>query len=558
MLLTATATLTATAQQYSYAFGGLLADRDRLSTADIFSLANYESGFGTARSMAMAGAFTSLGADLTSISLNPAGLGMYRGSEVALTPMVTFTSATNNSPVNLSNSTSRFALGSTGVVFNAYEGTGSVLSVNIGLGYNRIADYNSQYSFVRGNSPSTLAGMFARQLDAYGIGINSSGRIADIYNGREYTDFDLSSRLWGGVLAYKCGLLNKFGDAWGLDEYPQSFTTDQYTTVTSRGSAGEYSFAFGMNISNKFYVGASLGLLHISRKTTVSYGENIYPDGNVDPAATPYLMRYFDYAQWSEVSGTGVNFKIGFTWRPIDALRIGVALHTPTYYSLDFSYGAGMDSASESIGSNPGGYQLENGFVYASEGTPRIEDRGADSWEMSSPTRLMFGVSYTIGKSSIVSVDYERDWYNGIRMSNMPYVFSTSDYNSYFSAAFKGSNTLRIGLETKVTPRLSLRAGYGYNGSMLRGSSSDDELYASPVVYASNIYTAGIGFAISPRVSLDAAYQYVSSRLTDYRLFYAYAYDAGNIYVDSASDYSGLCSTKLARSNVALTLGIKF
>ena len=31
--------------------------------------------------MAMAGAFTSLGADLTSMAINPAGLGMYRHNE---------------------------------------------------------------------------------------------------------------------------------------------------------------------------------------------------------------------------------------------------------------------------------------------------------------------------------------------------------------------------------------------------------------------------------------------------------------------------------------------
>ena len=560
IMLAAVATMVsggATAQN-SFLFGGLLVERERLNPMDVFSIAQTDYGFGTARSMAMGGAFTSLGADMTSLTLNPAGLGMYRQSEVSFTPLVTLEQSASNAAANLSNKVNRFSAGNLGVVINAYQGTGSVLSLSIGFGYTRTADYNYDYSFYQTGNASTLGGVLAQQLNASAgnIYINQKNQIAD-RNGN--TDFGLSSELWGGVLGYKCGLLNRYDNGWGLDEYPMRFTTDQYTTVKSRGSAGEYTVALGMNINNKLYVGAALGIQSIRRKQTLVYGEDINAAGNVDPVETPYVLHYFDYAQWSEVSGTGVNFKLGLTWRPTESLRLGFALHTPTYYSLDFSYDAGMDSASKSIGSNPGGYQLSyDGYVLAEESTPVINDYAEDTWEFSSPTRMMFGASYTFGSVAVVSVDYERDWYNGIRMKNMPLGFARDYYDDYFRTAFKGSNNLRMGVEFKPSARLSLRAGYGFSGSMLRDGADNDLLYMTPVVYRTNYWSAGLGYAFTPRVTLDAAYRRVTGKTTDYSLFYAMAVNgSGNIDL-GASDYSGVFSTTLHRHEMALTLSVKF
>ena len=44
--------------------------------------------YGTARFMGMGGAFTALGGDLSSLSQNPAGLGVFRSSEVSITPQL--------------------------------------------------------------------------------------------------------------------------------------------------------------------------------------------------------------------------------------------------------------------------------------------------------------------------------------------------------------------------------------------------------------------------------------------------------------------------------------
>ena len=53
---------------------------------DVFRLSNQNNVFGTARYVSLGGAFGALGADFTSLSSNPAGLGVYRSSEFTITP----------------------------------------------------------------------------------------------------------------------------------------------------------------------------------------------------------------------------------------------------------------------------------------------------------------------------------------------------------------------------------------------------------------------------------------------------------------------------------------
>jgi len=63
-------------QAQNLEFGGLTYNNDLMMSTDFAALSRSHP-FGTARVMGMGGAFTSLGADLSSMSINPAGLGMY-------------------------------------------------------------------------------------------------------------------------------------------------------------------------------------------------------------------------------------------------------------------------------------------------------------------------------------------------------------------------------------------------------------------------------------------------------------------------------------------------
>ena len=100
----------ATTTSAQYRFGGMMMDRDGMMADDMFTLSQVNFGFGSARSMAMAGAFTSLGADVASMGINPAGLGMYRSSDVSFTPMMSFNNASHNVRSVGENSQSRFSM----------------------------------------------------------------------------------------------------------------------------------------------------------------------------------------------------------------------------------------------------------------------------------------------------------------------------------------------------------------------------------------------------------------------------------------------------------------
>lgn len=113
-----------------YDVGGSVIDMNGITALDMFNYSQTSHNFGTARSMAMGGALTSLGGDMASMSINPAGLGMYRTNEITFTPMVGVAKASTDAASYDSNSSTRFSVPNFGFMFKAYEGTGKVLAVN--------------------------------------------------------------------------------------------------------------------------------------------------------------------------------------------------------------------------------------------------------------------------------------------------------------------------------------------------------------------------------------------------------------------------------------------
>ncbi len=64
--------------------GGLVTTVSAQSAIDAYSLSQGDLR-GTARFMSMAGAFGALGGDLSTLNQNPAGIGVYRSSEIGVT-----------------------------------------------------------------------------------------------------------------------------------------------------------------------------------------------------------------------------------------------------------------------------------------------------------------------------------------------------------------------------------------------------------------------------------------------------------------------------------------
>ena len=523
--------------------GGLVIDPSTITAFDIFNSSTTQFSLGTARSAAMAGAMTSLGADASSMSINPAGMGMYRSNEIVFTPMMTFSRAESNAAAFEGNSKNRFGIGNFSMVAKLRESSTGVTAINMGLAYNRLADFNYKYSFATQGTAgsSSIADIFAGQLAAGQI---TSTQLKGNYDGAGYFMWDrFDPTYWGAILGYKTGLINDSNGGWGRDMIGSAAGVDGYTTVESKGSAGEWVWSLGMNFGSKFYLGFSLGAATINRERHIYYGEGY--NYTTDPALN-YQMEHFNYDQVAKMKGTGVNFKIGAIYRPIESLRIGVAFHTPTYYSITYSYQGGMTSEIKA-NNNVDDYKLDsNGYIRPpfSEETVVLVDDGDYSWSYTSPTRLMFGVSYTIAKQLILSVDYERDWYNSMRLKDSPY---GALYKGYIKDTFKGSNTVRAGAEWRFIPQMAVRMGYGLWSGALTDNTA---IYSSPVTYRTEYMSAGFGVALSKHFTIDATYQFCKNNMTPYKTFYGY---------DSSIDIaSPTINTTLERHNLLLSLTVHF
>lgn len=524
--------------------GGLIIDPSAINSFDMFNTSTTQFSYGTARSAALAGAMTSLGADASCMSINPAGLGMYRSNEITVTPMMTFARATNSGVAGFEgNAKNRFAIGNFGMVAKLRESSTGVTAINMGLAYNRLADFNYKYSFATNGTAgnASIADVFAGQLAAGGITSEQLKGSYDSSGAFMWGNYDPT--YWGAILGYKTGLVYDKDGVWGRDMIADNAAVDSFTTVESKGSAGEWVWSLGMNFNSKFYLGFSLGISTINREQHTYYGEGYHY--SAEPSLN-YRADYFNYDQVSKMKGTGVNFKLGAIYRPIESLRIGVAFHTPTYNTVTYSFQSGMTSQVKAL-NNVDDYKVDaDGFINPafSEKSIKLIDDGDYSWTYTTPTRLMFGASYTFAKQVVLSVDYERDWYNSMRLKDSPY---GPLYKGYIKDTFKGSNTVRAGVEWRFIPQMAVRMGYGlWSGAL----NDNDAIYSTPVVYKSQYMSAGFGIALSEHFSIDATYQYSTNELTPYKSFYGY-----DDVVDFASQ---TLQTSIARHNAMLTLSVHF
>ena len=537
-------------------FGGTILDNDIVTWGDLQNLSFTSHNYGTARSMGMGNAFTALGADLTSATLNPAGIGMYVESDFSLSPMMQFSKSktANSDPFyvgvpkrqqEFKDHSERFGMSSVGGVFSVYRGTGALTNLNMGVVYNRIADfnYNTMSASIANSAVNSMANLFCTMSNINNLQTNSDGTMP----------FGNDPYYWGATLAYKNGLTNKDGEGWYIDRIAPYAEIDQYSATEVRGSLGEYDFTMGMNFADIVYVGATLGIQSLNYKRTVFYGENyFYPNGEYPSGDDmPYQLEYMNYEQRTRLSGTGINFKMGVTVRPVKWWRVGIAYHTPTFMSTSLRYGADMWSQTFSAGNNPDDYRLDkNGYTYFNVGSPVWEDVGENAWNYTSPSRLLLGTAFTLGGRVIISADYERSWYQSVELKDSP-IYGL-DYTDVTKMVFKGSNTVRVGAEAYLLPFLAVRAGYIYSGNNLR-NGWEDVVMGHTIPTRQQYVTAGLGLKFTRTVYLDLAYQYGTTNYTKHQTFYfTDAYDA---------DYdlgSRIFEDKVSRHIAVVTLGFRF
>jgi len=503
---------------------------------------------GTARFMGMGGAFTALGGDLSTLTQNPAGIGIYRHSEIGATLDINMQSTKTSSPLtSISHDQTKAFCNNFGYVGVAELG-GVMNYFQWGVTYGRKASFDRVYEGYTQPTNSSL-----------------SNYIASFTDGTPSQDLDFTSSFnpyfdgsadWLSILAYTSYMINQRPGY--LDRYDGLYQNgtkgDASLFVREKGFIDEYSFNFGGNFSDMIYWGLGIGVTDLSYTRIAEYSESmenayIY---NLRAQDTGGDAGYY-LSNWKKITGTGWNLKFGLIFKPVNEFRIGAAIHSPTWYNIDEQYAGAVDYSYF----NPNVAQGENNPLAGYE-----ESDVADfSWRLRQPWRFMVGASAVIGSKFIISADYEYDAYPDMSMKN-PYYSGygyVEDYvnndpiNQDIKDYTQAQNIIRVGAEYRITPRLSVRAGYNTSLSNIKKELRNN--YAEVV-------TAGT----DPSFSLDGDISNISVGL-GYR-FGAWYIDGTYMHTSRKSslraftDFDGILAPdfeiKDSNNSLVFSLGFKF
>lgn len=502
---------------------------------------------GTARFVGMGGAMSALGADISTMSTNPAGIGLYRSNDVALS----FGWNSNKSSADWGGSVSnenrgRASFDQIGFMWSTKIGNKTNLRyVNFGFNYHKRANFNRQFS-AKGNLnglslTNQMAGMLLNAGDESGLYYSTNSNFEALLSASNpyvsgYNGF------WGasgtpilGAMGARTGLVDAQWDEEGTIGDGDIFGWDgEYGRYYSReeGGINEYDFNLSFNMLDRFYFGATVGVYDIRYNRYSSYSEDITYGPDNDGS--------FTLDNWYHTEGTGLDLKLGMIIRPMEysPFRIGFAIHTPIWYTLTDHYTAMLSSH----------YRLGD-VTYA--WTENLQDYFQPDyvWDyrLTTPWRFNISTGTVLGGAVALGAEYEYETYPTSNMSDL----DGYDLNGgvAIDETLKGVHTLRIGMETKIEG-FAIRAGYNFKSSPIKEESFKN-------------------IAATDNTRTDPEYMNVKSRQTltvglGYRgnLFYAdlgYKYDfyKGDFY---AFDNVELPAVKVNndRHQLLFTVGVNF
>ncbi len=466
---------------------------------------------GTARAAAMGNAFGALGADFTTTSINPAGLGLYRSNEFVFTSDLSKMSV-DGTYLNRTSSDSKYNLSLDNVGYVATfqsneQSSSSLVSFNVGVGFNRLGAFAANMLVNGVDAPNSILTGF-------------TNRVNDDY--LEAGDFDPFYE----KLAYETYLMDydPDNDVFFNDLTDAGYGHSQRKSTSRKGYINEYTVSFAANFNHKVYVGATFGIHDVLYEENTDLYE--YDANN--------KIDYFNSLNFEtkmSTTGTGFNAKLGVIFKPVDALRLGVALHTPTFYSLNDGYRNTMYSDMD-LKDNVTGQLVNEKYMKSSP-------VGDYDYHLETPMKAVFSAAYIIGKKGLVSLDYEYVDYSTAKLrkgGNYNYAFT--DENDEIKEVYKTVGNIRVGGEYRLNNVFSLRAGYEFYPSPYNKKAFGVDQPNSNSDYSS--VSAGLGIKQGD-FFVDLAYKYTMGE--EHNTLYA------------GSDFA---KYELNNNSLLLSVGFKF
>lgn len=540
---------------------------------------------GTARYMSMAGAFGALGGDLSSISQNPGGIGVYRSSEIGLTlDLDIMNNKSTSGDFSSSVDKTKFYLNNIGAVFAINLRNSTMPYLNLGFTYNKGASFSRSYSGSIPNLKTSMSNYIAGISNSYGL------TEADVSYGDGYDPYNppINNRTvpWLAVLGYYGFLTNPEGNPdnpnW-QGQFGNGTSGKGYFKVNEKGSLDEYNIAIGGNINNVVFWGMDFDITSIFYRIESNWGESL-ENAYVYNPNTESVGRY--QAKWNlndnyQLQGTGFCYKLGVIVKPIQELRLGFAFHTPTLYTLDETYYDAHIDYKYTFPTNDNSTWANDGYS------------STNRFNFNTPWRIIASAAGVVGSKFIISADYQwegykhmkysdasnysswsdpwnywddpwndwTDWYGAPRQKSnastrSDYYYSANEYaNAKIKEVYKDTHTIRIGAEYRVIPCFSIRAGYSFSSSPVTSKAKNYEVDVPGTGLMSNYrlddYTNHVTFGLGYKnkafyADLAYVYKHTSSE------YFPFSPD---IYNPSSAVKSNI---SFDTSRIALSVGYKF
>lgn len=475
---------------------------------------------GTARSIGIGGALGSIGGDFTSLSVNPAGIGVYRSSELMFTPSIKINNVSGTyQNTTMDDNAVRFNFNNLGVVFTGtakgkrYE-RAKWKSVSFGLGLNRLADFNRNVMYGGVNNTSSFSEVFVTDAIFFPDDVTNLNTPAGIG--------------WNSFLIDE--------DSLGyFNVVPVGIDLNQRRAVQERGGINEIAISLGGNYMEQFMIGATLGLPSLSYRRDMTFTEE---DASNDATNN---FRSLEYNESLSTSGLGINLKLGFIYKPTDAFRVGAALHTPTYFGL-------TDVQNRSISTNTEGFKA---LIGDNTGPVTTLQSGLDipenifEYGLTTPWRGILSATGFLGTFGFITADYEYVDYRSARFHfDNSFAADEAYINQLIKNRYKAASNFRIGAEGRLD-NLMIRLGFGYYGNPDNSGGDDRMVFSTGLGYRFDNWFMDLGFSHTSYQDQEQPYA------VQYPENYFLNNPSGTIAVPKAA-------VKGNANNIALTVGWKF
>ena len=545
---------------------------------------------GTARYVGMGGALDALGADISTINTNPAGIGMFRHDYAGLSfGVVSQEDAKKFDQVGKTN----MSFDQAGFVYSTRTGENSY--INFAFNYHKSRNFDQILSAAndmhRHNGQGASLGKLAYGKSALGRDDKGgyylieeptdggSNYLVDGWRNRSsmgraytYTQWDhvyTNGLTWDNVnLPAEDGEWSPYYNNYGIYFNNTFFEASDYAFDRAHsGWISDYDFNMSGNINNRVFLGITVGLHSVDYK-----GYSEYQEFLVD--SRDQFIGNTVMADERRVTGTGADVKIGAIFRPFEysPFRIGLSIGTPIWYDLKTRNTTLLINATDYYALHPD---------FANWGHDEFSSGETYEFKYYTPWKFGLSLGHTVGNYLALGagIDYSDYSASDNRINDgyddygNPDSYSDDVMNKHTENTLKGVATVKVGAEYKPDPSMAVRFGYNYVSPMYKKDGVRDtrlnslgNWYSSTADYtnweATHRITCGFGYKYEGW-NFDIAYQYNGTKGT----FYPFQPDLK--FVDpipsattgqavSETNISTPTSVNFKRHQVLLTVGYTF